>query len=205
MSVSGADKRHHTLTVLVENKAGVLARVASLFARRGYNIFCLAVAPTDDERFSRITIVVDVESAPLEQIIEQLDKLIPVVVDHRAGPGDPPGAGAAHGHRRGRRRTPGASHPAGRGVRGQDRRRRPRPAHRLLAGAPTKLDDFEDLIRTYGIVEIQRTGRVALPKLDRSGDHGPLHRRTPRSDTTQRRQVDHDGHAVLRVGRRPAA
>src|SRR5438309_8966805 len=70
---------HHTLTVLVENKAGVLARVASLFSRRGFNIYSLAVAPTDDERFSRITIVVDVESAPLEQITKQLFKLINVV------------------------------------------------------------------------------------------------------------------------------
>ena len=50
---------HHTLSVLVENKAGVLARVANLFSRRGYNIFSLAVAPTYDDRFSRITIVVD--------------------------------------------------------------------------------------------------------------------------------------------------
>ena len=65
--------------MLVENKAGVLARVASLFARRGFNIFSLAVAPTEDERFSRITIVVDVESAPLEQIVKQLFKLINVV------------------------------------------------------------------------------------------------------------------------------
>jgi acetolactate synthase-1/3 small subunit len=71
--------RHHIITVLVENKAGVLARVASLFSRRGYNIFSLAVAPTDDERLSRITIVVDVESAPLEQVINQLDKLVNVV------------------------------------------------------------------------------------------------------------------------------
>src|SRR5215470_15435959 len=70
---------HHILTVTVENKAGVLARVASLFARRGFNIFSLAVAPTDDERFSRITIVVDVESAPLEQVTKQLFKLINVV------------------------------------------------------------------------------------------------------------------------------
>ena len=54
---------HHLLSVLVENKAGVLARVASLFARRGYNIYSLAVAPTDDERFSRITVVVDVSVA----------------------------------------------------------------------------------------------------------------------------------------------
>src|SRR5436309_8254234 len=70
---------HHTLSVLVENKAGVLTRVAGLFARRGFNIYSLAVAPTEDERFSRITIVVDVESAPLEQMVKQLFKLINVV------------------------------------------------------------------------------------------------------------------------------
>ena len=66
--------RCHTLAVLVENKSGVLARVAGLFARRGFNIESLAVAPTDD-RFSRITIVVDGESAPIDQIKKQLDKL----------------------------------------------------------------------------------------------------------------------------------
>ena len=70
---------HHTLSVLVENKAGVLARVVNLFSRRGFNIYSLAVAPTDDERFSRITVVVDLESAPLEQIVKQLNKLINVV------------------------------------------------------------------------------------------------------------------------------
>ena len=70
---------YHTLSVLVENKAGVLTRIASLFARRGYNIYSLAVAPTEDESFSRITIVVDVESAPLEQITKQLNKLINVI------------------------------------------------------------------------------------------------------------------------------
>src|SRR5215203_4669302 len=78
-SLPGTDALHHTLVVLVENRAGVLARVASLFARRGYNIFSLAVAPTEDERFSRITIVADVESTPLEQITKQLFKLIDVV------------------------------------------------------------------------------------------------------------------------------
>ena len=70
--------RCHTLAVLVENKSGVLARVAGLFARRGFNIESLAVAPTDD-RFSRITIVIDAESAPLDQIKKQLDKLIDVI------------------------------------------------------------------------------------------------------------------------------
>ena len=65
--------------MLVENKPGVLARVAGLFARRGYNIFSLAVAPTEDERFSRLTIVVDADSAPLEQMVKQFFKLIHVV------------------------------------------------------------------------------------------------------------------------------
>ena len=68
-----------TLVVLVENKPGVLTRVAGLFARRGFNIDSLAVARTDDPRFSRITIMVDAESAPLEQVVKQLDKLINVV------------------------------------------------------------------------------------------------------------------------------
>jgi acetolactate synthase-1/3 small subunit len=167
-SVYGADKRHHTLTVLVENKAGVLARVAGLFSRRGYNIFSLAVAPSDNERFSRITIVVD------DQIIKQLDKLIPVVSITEL---DPTMARE--------RELLMATLEAGPDTRGQiiqlvgvfegkivdvghDR------LTVALEGAPTKLDDFEDLIRIYGIVEMQRTGRVALPKLDRSRDHGSL-------------------------------
>ena len=73
---------HHLLSVLVENKAGVLARVSGLFARRGFNILFLAVAPTEDERLSRITMAVDVESAPLEQVTKQLDKLVNVVEIH---------------------------------------------------------------------------------------------------------------------------
>ena len=75
----GSAPTHHMLSVLVQNRPGVLARVASLFARRGYNIFSLAVAPTEQDEYSRITIVVDVESAPLEQIVKQLFKLIDVV------------------------------------------------------------------------------------------------------------------------------
>src|SRR5438445_8090778 len=79
---------HHTLSVLVENKAGVLTRVSGLFARRGFNIYSLAVAPTDDERFSRLTVVVDVESVPLEQITKQLFKLINVVKISELHPAD---------------------------------------------------------------------------------------------------------------------
>jgi acetolactate synthase-1/3 small subunit len=69
----------HTLSVLVENKPGVLARVASLFSRRGFNIDSLAVGPTEHPDLSRMTIVVNVEDLPLEQVTKQLNKLVNVI------------------------------------------------------------------------------------------------------------------------------
>jgi len=69
----------HTLSVLVENKPGVLVRIAGLFARRGFNIDSLAVGPTEHEEISRITIVVNCEEHPLEQVTKQLNKLIEVI------------------------------------------------------------------------------------------------------------------------------
>jgi acetolactate synthase-1/3 small subunit len=159
--------RHHILSVLVENRAGVLARVASLFARRGFNIYSLAVAPTEDERFSRITIVADVESATLEQIVKQLFKLIDVVkiseLDSRQSV---------------ERELLLATVRAEPETRGQVVELVQIFEGKILAvgtnqltvsldGTPDKLDDFEELLRSYGIVELQRTGRVALPKLER--------------------------------------
>jgi acetolactate synthase-1/3 small subunit len=169
MAASNLPFRHHTLSVLVENKAGVLARVSGLFARRGYNIYSLAVAPTDDPRFSRITVVVDVESAPLEQVTKQLFKLIHVVKISELDP-----AQAVE------RELMITTVRAEAGVRSQvielvdvfQGRIVDVGADALtveLAGPPSKLDDFEDLMRAFGIVELQRTGRVALPKLDRGG------------------------------------
>ena len=69
----------HTMSVLVENKPGVLARVAGLFSRRGFNIDSLAVGPTENPDISRMTIVVAVEELPLEQVTKQLNKLINVI------------------------------------------------------------------------------------------------------------------------------
>ena len=69
----------HTLSVLVEDKPGVLARVAALFSRRGFNIQSLAVGPTELKDMSRMTIVVTAEETPLEQITKQLNKLINVI------------------------------------------------------------------------------------------------------------------------------
>lgn len=69
----------HTLSVLVENKPGVLARVSSLFSRRGFNIESLAVGPTEDPAVSRMTIVVSVAGLQLEQVTKQLNKLVNVL------------------------------------------------------------------------------------------------------------------------------
>jgi len=164
------DVNHHILSVLVQNRPGVLARVASLFARRDFNIYSLAVAPAEEEGFSRITIVVDVESTSLEQITKQLFKLIDVV---KISELDPRAAverelflatvRSAPEHRgqilelvqifEGKIVAVGAE-----------------AITVSLDGQPEKIDDFEELLRGYGIVELQRTGRVALPKLDREHD-----------------------------------
>ena len=165
MILQTSGMRFHTLVVRVENKPGVLTRVAGLFARRGFNINSLAVAPTDDDRFSRITIVVDGESAPLEQIVKQLDKLINVVDIQELDP--------SLSVERELMLVTVAAPPNKRSeimdlVRifeatvmnvGVDQ------MMLSLAGSPSRVDDFEQLLRPYGIVEIQRTGRVALPKL----------------------------------------
>ena len=166
---------HHILSVLVENRPGVLARVGGLFARRGYNIFSLAVAPTEDERFSRITIVVDVESAPLEQIVKQLFKLIERgarsasstrAARSSASCCSPPCAADGRDARPGRR--------AGADLRGQDPRRRRRRDHRVSSkGTPTSSTTSRSCCAGYGIVELQRTGRVALPKLEREAARVP--------------------------------
>ena len=158
---------HQTLSVLVENKFGVLARVSSLFARRGFNIISLAVAPADDERFSRINIVIDVEETSIEQITKQLFKLVNVIKITELHPFDAverellmATVTAAPDKRSevielvgvfdGRIVDVGTA-----------------ALTVMLAGEPDRLDDFEDLMRPYGITELQRTGRVALPKLDR--------------------------------------
>jgi acetolactate synthase-1/3 small subunit len=164
----GGTVTHHMLSVLVKNRPGVLARVASLFARRGYNIFSLAVAPTEQDDYSRISIVVDVESAPLEQIVKQLFKLIDVV---RISELDP--------RKSVERELIVATVKAAADERGQIIELVDIFEGKILSvgpdalivsldGSPEKLDDFSELLRQYGIIESQRTGRVALPKLDRT-------------------------------------
>jgi len=159
--------RYHTLVVRVENKPGVLARVAGLFARRGFNIESLAVAPTDDDNFSRITIVVDVESAPLEQVVKQLDKLINVVEIRELSPADSV-----------ERELMIATVEIEAVDRGQlmdlvrifEARVLNVGSTAMmvsLSGSPTRVSDFEQLLQPFGIIDLQRTGKVALIGLDR--------------------------------------
>src|ERR1700745_21619 len=82
---SGHAPRTHTLSVLVEDKPGVLARVAALFSRRGFNIESLAVGATEQKDMSRMTIVVSPEETPLEQITKKLNKLINVIKNIEKG------------------------------------------------------------------------------------------------------------------------
>jgi acetolactate synthase I/III small subunit len=158
---------HHILSVLVQNQPGVLARVSSLFARRGYNIFSLAVAPAEEAGRSRITIVVDLDSAPLEQITKQLFKLVDVIKISELDP-----------RRSVERELLIATVRATAEMRSEVQSLVDIFEAKIIAvaedvltvsleGHPDKLDDFEDLIDSYGIVELQRTGRVALPKIDR--------------------------------------
>ena len=158
--------RFHTIVTTVENKPGVLARVAGLFSRRGFNIESLAVAPGDDERFSRITFTVDVERAPLEQVVKQLNKLINVVEIREL----PPEVSVSRELMLVTVSAPSA-----------DRKELMQliedwRAYVLAENAEqimlsfsartSRLDEFEECLRPFGIVELQRTGRVALPSLD---------------------------------------
>jgi acetolactate synthase-1/3 small subunit len=158
---------HHILSVLVENKFGVLTRVAGLFARRGFNIVSLAVSPTEDERFSRMTIVVDAESAPLEQVTKQLNKLVPVIKIAELHPDEAV-----------ERELMLVTVKATPELRSQVTELAAIFQARIddvgydaltiqLAGTPKELDAMTDLLGPYGIVELQRTGRIALPKLSR--------------------------------------
>jgi acetolactate synthase-1/3 small subunit len=163
--------RHHILSVLVENKAGVLARIAGLFARRGFNIYSLAVAPAEgNARFSRVTIVVDAQSAPLEQIVAQLNKLVNVVEITDLAPKDAVERelllatllvdSATRADVLEVAANTGASivdvNAASMTV--------------MLAGTPGACDRLEKALEAFSDVALQRTGRVALPRLGQTAN-----------------------------------
>jgi len=158
---------HHILSVLVENKFGVLTRVSSLFSRRGYNIYSLAVSPTEDDRYSRMTVVVDGDADLVEQITKQLNKLIPVIKISELADSDAV-----------ERELMLVTIKGGADARSQATELASIFEAKILdvgyeaitvmvAGQPDKLDAMTDLLTPFGIVELQRTGRIALPKLSR--------------------------------------
>ena len=153
---------NHVISVLVENKPGVLARISSMFARRGFNIHSLAVGPTADPALSRITLVVD--GPEMEQIIKQLYKLVHIVKVTELDPAEtverevmllrvnaePTRRGEmleAAGILKAKAVDVGAS-----------------TVTFELAGSPDKLADFLELMRPYGVVDLVKSGRIALAK-----------------------------------------
>lgn len=159
---------NHVIIVQVENKPGVLARVASMFAGRGFNIHSLAVGPTADPSLSRMTVVVD--GPEMEQIIKQLYKLVHTVKVTELSPGDriereimmvrvnaepkrrPEIIDAA--------RIFGAD-PVDVGV---------ATVTLELSGEPERLADFLEMMRPYGIVDLVKSGRIALAKDPKTKD-----------------------------------
>jgi len=159
----------HTLSVLVENKPGVLTRVTSLFARRGFNIDSLAVGVTEDPTLSRITIVVGGEDTPIEQVTKQLHKLINVIKIQDLSQADMVDRELV---------LYKVNAPAERRheiieIANVFRTKIVDVGKNTLTieatGAVDKLAAMEDLLRAYGIKEMARTGKIALSRGLREG------------------------------------
>jgi acetolactate synthase I/III small subunit len=163
----------HTISVLVENKFGVLARVAGMFSGRGYNIHTLNVGPSHDPRISRMTIVVREKENVLNQIIRQLDKLIDViqVLDFREGDYVD-------------RELVLLQVKVDRQTRAEVieicqlfRAKIIDVAHRAvtieITGDSGKIDKFVALMDSFGILELTRTGRIALPRVSNETPEKP--------------------------------
>ena len=152
----------HILSVLVENKPGVLSRVSSMFARRGFNIHSLAVGPTAEPGMSKMTLVVD--GPEMEQIVKQLRKMINTVKVSEFAPGDTVEREVmlvrvnAEPQHRGEVMDAASIFKANAVDVGAS------AITFELTGTPDKLNDFIDLLRPYGIVELVKSGRVALAR-----------------------------------------
>ena len=152
----------HTLSVLVENKPGVLVRIAGLFSRRGFNIESLAVGPTERPDVSRITLRVDCSEHSLEQIEKQMHKLVNVlrVVELRPGESVERELAlitvAAPADKRAELIALGEVFGARVADLGRD------ALTFEIVGRPEELDAFEELVRPHGVKELARTGRIGL-------------------------------------------
>ena len=156
--------RKHTLSILVENKPGVLTRIAGLFARRGFNIDTLAVGPTDDESVSRITLTVDGAKHPIDQVTKQLHKLVNVLKIRDLEPQDAVSRElalfkvAADGPARGEVMQIASIFRAN----VVDVSRRALVIE--ITGTDEKIEAFEQLVRPFGLIEMVRTGEIAISR-----------------------------------------
>ncbi|MHB9111274.1 MAG: acetolactate synthase small subunit [Thermoleophilia bacterium] len=154
----------HTLSVLVENKPGVLARVAGLFSRRGFNIDSLAVGITEDPDVSRMTITVDAEEHPIEQVTKQLHKLINVIKITDLDPERTVARELALIKVKSDTKTRAEVMQLAEIFRAQILDVSRRTITIEITGTYEKLDAFEQLLQPHGVVEIVRTGRIAIER-----------------------------------------
>jgi len=154
----------HTLSVLVENKPGVLTRVTSLFARRGFNIDSLAVGVTEDPTLSRITLVVSAADTPLEQITKQLHKLINVIKIQDLDPAEAVERELVLFKLNAAPERRGEIIEIVNVFRAKIIDVGKNSMTIEATGAADKLAAMEDLFRAYGIKELARTGKIALAR-----------------------------------------
>jgi acetolactate synthase I/III small subunit len=156
--------RKHILSILVENKPGVLTRIAGLFARRGFNIDTLAVGPTDDDSVSRITLTLDGALHPMDQVTKQLHKLINVLKIRDLEPEETLARELALF----KVSTDGASRTEVMQICEIFRAKIVDVTKRSLVvevtGDCEKVDAFEQLVRPFGLIEMARTGEIAISR-----------------------------------------
>ena len=156
--------RKHVLSILVENKSGVLTRIAGLFARRGFNIDTLTVGPTDDPRVSRFTITVDGAMHPIDQVTKQLHKLVNVLKIRDLEPSDTVARElalfkvAADGAQRAEVMQVCEI------FRGKVVDVTRRSIIVEVTGTTDKVNAFEELVRPFGLIEMMRTGEIAISR-----------------------------------------
>jgi acetolactate synthase-1/3 small subunit len=156
--------RKHVLSILVENKAGVLTRIAGLFARRGFNIDTLTVGPTDDEQISRVTLTVDGALHPIDQVTKQLHKLVNVLKIRDLEPGDTVARElalfkiAADGPQRSELIQIAEI------FRGKVVDVTKRALILEVTGTTEKIEAFEGMVRPFGLIEMMRTGEIAISR-----------------------------------------
>jgi acetolactate synthase-1/3 small subunit len=152
------------LSILVENKPGVLARIAGLFSRRGFNIDTLAVGPTDDESVSRITLTVDGARHPIDQVTKQLHKLVNVLKIRDLEPAETAARELALFKLSAEGEARGQIMQFAEIFRGNVIDVSKRSLTIEVTGTDDKIEAFEELVRPYGLIEMVRTGEIAVAR-----------------------------------------